>query len=219
LSCVKKCNRGDLAIISQGPVLIEHDLRPGLEIFKMKKIKTPLNKEQVEKLKVGEEVLLSGMIYTARDQAHKRLVEAIAKNKKTPIDLRGQIIYYCGPTKTPKGKVIGSCGPTTSSRMDDFTPLLLKAGLKGMIGKGSRSPEVIRAIKKYRAVYFSAYAGCGALLTKYVKKAKPVAYKDLGPEAIYKLEVVGFPLIVAIDSGGNNIYTTRTTKIEKARVK
>jgi len=185
----------------------------------MKKIRTPLDEGQITKLKAGEEVLLSGIIYTARDQAHKRLVEAIAKNKKTPIGLRGQIIYYCGPTKTPRGKAIGSCGPTTASRMDDFTPLLLKAGLKGMIGKGSRSPEVIRAIKKYRGVYFLAYAGCGALLTKYVKKAEPVAYKDLGPEAIYKLEVVGFPLIVAIDSGGNNIYARRTTKIEKARIK
>ena len=169
-------------------------------------MKTPLDKAQIEKLKAGEEVLLSGTIYTVRDQAHKRLVEAIAKNKKTPIDLRGQIIYYCGPTKTPKGKVIGSCGPTTSSRMDDFTPLLLKAGLKGMIGKGSRSPEVIRAIKKYRGVYFLAYAGCGALLTKYVKKAEPVAYKDLGPEAIYKLEVKSFPLMVGIDAKGNNVY-------------
>ena len=185
----------------------------------MKKINTPLDKRQTETLKAGGEVLLSGMIYSARDQAHKRLVEAIAKNKKTPIDLRGQIIYYCGPTKAPPGKMIGSCGPTTSSRMDDFTPLLLKAGLKGMIGKGSRSPEVIRAIKKYRAVYFSAYAGCGALLAKYIRKAVPVAYKDLGPEAIYKLEVVGFPLIVAIDSNGNNIYARRTTKIEKARIK
>ena len=172
----------------------------------MKKINTPLDKRQIETLKAGEEVLLSGMIYTARDQVHKRLVEAIAKNQKTPIDLRGQIIYYCGPTKTPRGKAIGSCGPTTASRMDDFTPLLLKAGLKGMIGKGSRSPKVIRAIKKYRAVYFLAYAGCGALLAKYIRKAKPVAYKDLGPEAIYKLEVKSFPLIVGIDVKGNNVY-------------
>jgi len=172
----------------------------------MKKINTPLDKRQIETLKAGEEVLLSGMIYTARDQAHKRLVEAIKLGRKLPIDLKGAIIYYCGPTKTPRGKAIGSCGPTTASRMDDFTPLLLKAGLKGMIGKGSRSPEVIRAIKKYRGVYFLAYAGCGALLTKYVKKAEPVAYKDLGPEAIYKLEVKSFPLIVGIDVKGNNVY-------------
>jgi fumarate hydratase subunit beta len=181
----------------------------------MKTIKTPLDKAQIEELKAGDEVLLSGIIYTARDQAHKRLVEAIKLRRKLSIDLKGAIIYYCGPTKTPKGKVIGSCGPTTSSRMDDFTPMLLKAGLKGMIGKGSRSSEVIRAIKKYRGVYFSAYAGCGALLTKYVKKAEPMAYKDLGPEAIYKLAVAGFPLIVAIDSNGNNIYARRRIKTGK----
>ena len=179
----------------------------------MKKINTPLDKRQIETFKAGDEVSLTGIIYTARDQAHKRLVEAIKLGRKLPIDLKGAIIYYCGPTKTPKGKVIGSCGPTTSSRMDDFTPLLLKAGLKGMIGKGSRSTEITRAIKKYRAVYFLAYAGCGALLAKYIRKAEPVAYKDLGPEAIYKLEVVGFPLIVAIDSNGNNIYARRKTKI------
>jgi fumarate hydratase subunit beta len=123
-----------------------------------------------------------------------------------PFDLKGQIIYYCGPTPPPKGKIIGSCGPTTSSRMDDFTPALLEAGLKGMIGKGSRSPRVIRAIKKHRAVYFLAYAGCGALLSKYIKGKKLVAYPELGPEAIYRLEVKDFPLIVAVDSKGRNIY-------------
>jgi len=175
----------------------------------MKKIRTPLDRRQITKLKAGERVLLSGIIYTARDQAHKRLVEAIAKNKKTPIDLRGQIIYYCVPTKTPRGKAIGSCGPTTSARMDEFTPVLLKAGLKGMIGKGTRAKEVIAAIKKYKLVYFLTYAGCGALLSQYIKKAKPIAYKDLGPEAIYKLEVKDFPLLVAIDSKGNNLYAVR----------
>jgi len=158
------------------------------------------------KLKVGDKIFFSGTIYTARDQAHKRLAEAIKKGQRLPIDLKGAIIYYCGPTKTPKGKVIGSCGPTTSSRMDEFTPILLKAGLAGMIGKGSRSQEVIRAIKKYKAVYFLTYAGCGALLSKYVKKAKLVAYRDLGPEAIYQLEVKDFPLIVGIDTRGGNIY-------------
>src|SRR3989338_7572290 len=160
-------------------------------------------------LKVGEKINFSGILYTARDQAHKRLAEAIKKNKKLPIDLRGQIIYYCGPTKTPQGKIIGSCGPTTSSRMDEFTPILLKAGLKGMIGKGSRSKEVIAAIKKYKGVYFLTYAGCGVLLSRYVKKAKPVAYKDLGPEAIYRLEVQDFPLIVGIDSQGRSIYAKK----------
>jgi len=149
---------------------------------------------------------LSATLYIARDQAHKRLVEAIKKGKRLPFDMRGAIIYYCGPTKTPKGKIIGSCGPTTSSRMDAFTPLLLRAGLKGMIGKGSRSKEVVAAIKKYKAVYFLTYAGCGALLSKCVRKVTPVAYPELGPEAILKLEVKDFPLIVGIDSRGRSIY-------------
>ncbi|MBI5144930.1 MAG: fumarate hydratase C-terminal domain-containing protein, partial [Candidatus Omnitrophica bacterium] len=130
----------------------------------------------------------------------------LKKDGKLPIDLKGSIIYYCGPTKTPKGKVIGSCGPTTSSRMDEFTPALLRAGLKGMIGKGRRAKEVIAAMKKYKAVYFLAYAGCGALLAKYVKNARVVAYRDLGPEAIYALAVKNFPLIVGIDSRGRSIY-------------
>ena len=167
------------------------------------------------KLKVGDKIFFSGTIYTARDQAHKRLAEAIKKGRRLPIDLKGAIIYYCGPTKTPKGKIIGSCGPTTSSRMDEFTPILLKAGLIGMIGKGARSQEVIRAIKKYKAVYFLTYAGCGALLEKYVKKATPVAYRDLGPEAILRLEVKDFPLIVGIDARGNDIYRGASSKIKQ----
>jgi len=161
---------------------------------------------QIKDLKVGDEFLLTGIIYTARDQAHKRLVEIITENQRLPIDLKDKIIYYCGPTQTPKGKIIGSCGPTTSLRMDEFTPILLKAGLKGMIGKGMRSKEVIKAIKKYKAIYFLAYSGCGVLLSKYVKRKKIVAFRDLGPEAIYELEVKDFPLIVAIDSKGKNIY-------------
>lgn len=172
----------------------------------MQKIILPLTDSQIRRLKVGQEILLSGIIYTARDQAHKRLVELIKKSKRLPIDLKNQIIYYCGPTRTPKGKIIGSCGPTTSARMDEFTPSLLRLGLKGMIGKGSRSKEVIAAIKKYKAVYFVTYAGCGALLASKVLRAKPIAFKDLGPEAIYKLEVKDFPLIVAIDSKGRSIY-------------
>jgi fumarate hydratase subunit beta len=170
----------------------------------MKKITAPLDKKQIQSLKSGEEVLLSGFIFTARDQAHKRLI----KSKKFPFDLRGAVIYYCGATKTPKGKVIGSCGPTTSSRMDIFTPALLKKGLMGMIGKGRRSKEVAAQIKKHGAVYFLAHAGCGALITKYVKKATPVAYRDLGPEAIMRLEVIDLPLIVGIDAKGRNIYGT-----------
>ncbi|MDD4900426.1 MAG: FumA C-terminus/TtdB family hydratase beta subunit [Candidatus Omnitrophica bacterium] len=163
-------------------------------------------KSLIRKLKVGETLCFSGVIFTARDQAHKRLVAVLKNKNKLPIDLRGAIIYYCGPTKTPKGKVIGSCGPTTSSRMDSFAPTLLKSGVLGMIGKGRRAPEVVQAIKKYKGVYFLTYAGCGALLAKYVQKAKPVAYPELGPEAIYKLEVKNFPLIVGIDSKGRNVY-------------
>ena len=172
----------------------------------MKKINTPLEKKEIKKLKAGEQVLLSGIIYTARDQAHKRLAEAINKNQKTPVDLKGRVIYYCGPAPTPRGKIIGSSGPTTSSRMDEFTPVLLKKGVLAMIGKGRRSQQVIQAIKKYQAVYFLTYAGCGALLSKYVKKNDPAVYQDLGPEAIYKLEVSDFPLIVGIDTRGRSIY-------------
>jgi fumarate hydratase subunit beta len=168
----------------------------------MKRISTPLTKDQISKLKVGDEVLLTGIVYTARDQAHQRLAGA----GKSPFNLRGQIIYYCGPTTTPQGKVIGACGPTTSSRMDKFTPKLLKAGLKGMIGKGSRGQDVIGSIRKYKAVYFLAPAGCGALLAKKVKSSRVVAYKDLGPEAVRKLEVKDFPLIVGVDSRGRSVY-------------
>jgi len=189
---------------------------------------------KINTLKSGQQIFLSGTIYTARDQAHKRLVEAIIKNKRLPFELKNAIIYYCGPTKTPKGKVIGtsttlsangeqvrqrrtrrtigSCGPTTSSRMDEFTPLLLAKGLRGMIGKGGRSKEVKYAIKKHKGTYFITYAGCGALLSKYVKKSKIIAYRDLGPEAICKLEVKDFPLIVAIDHSGNDIYRKQAPK-------
>lgn len=172
----------------------------------MRKINTPLDLNKIKSLKAGEELLLSGIIYTARDQAHKRMIEVVKKGARLPIDLKSAVIYYCGPTQRPKGKVIGSCGPTTSSRMDAFTPLLLVKGLKAMIGKGNRSTEVRSAIKKHKAIYFVTYAGCGALLAGYVKKAQTVAYGDLGPEAILKLEVKDFPLIVAVDSNGRSIY-------------
>lgn len=172
----------------------------------MKKIRIPIELKEIKKLKAGEEVSLSGIIYTARDQAHKRLISCLGKGKEMPLDIRGAVIYYCGPTKTPKGKIIGSCGPTTSSRMDVFTPALLKAGLSAMIGKGNRSQEVREAIIKFRGVYFLTFAGCGALLNKYVRKSRPFLYQDLGPEAIYKLEVKDFPLIVGIDSKGKSVY-------------
>ncbi len=172
----------------------------------MKKISTPLDLIQIRSLKAGQEVKLCGTIYTARDQAHKRLAEAIKLHKKLPLELKDAVIYYCGPTQTPKGKVIGACGPTTSGRMDTFVPALLAKGLKGMIGKGGRSKEAKDAIKKNKGVYFVTYAGCGAFLSKFVRSAKKVAYSDLSPEAILKLEVKDFPLIVAIDTYGGSIY-------------
>ncbi len=171
----------------------------------MKKIYTPLIERSIESLKAGDEVLLDGVIYTARDLAHQEMIRAIRQKKPLPVSLRNQVIYYCGPTAALAGRVIGSCGPTTSSRMDAFTLDLLKAGLKGMIGKGARSPEVKRAIKKYRAVYFLAIGGAGALLSTRVKKARVAAYKRFGPEAIYRLEVENFPLIVGIDCRGRDI--------------
>ncbi|MCM8770602.1 MAG: FumA C-terminus/TtdB family hydratase beta subunit [Candidatus Omnitrophica bacterium] len=170
----------------------------------MKRIFLPLSKEIIKNLKAAEELLLNGIIYTARDQAHKRLVEAIKKRKKLPIDLKNQVIYYCGPTPTPKGRVIGSCGPTTAARLDKFTPDLLKAGVRGMIGKGRRSDKVKAAIKKYKAVYFLAPAGLGALLSTKVKSKELVAYPELGPEAIYRLKVRDFPVIVGIDAKGKD---------------
>ena len=175
----------------------------------MKKITAPLTKKTVRSLRAGQQVLLSGTILTARDQAHKRIVELARKKKRLPLNLRNQIIYYCGPTKTPKGKVVGSCGPTTSSRMDIFTPVLLKAGLQGMIGKGQRSHETVAAIKKYSAIYFLAPAGCGALLAQKVTRSRIVAFKDLGPEAIREFTVVDFPLIVAVDTKGRNVYGSK----------
>jgi len=180
----------------------------------MKKIKFPVKGNPFSKLRAGEELLFSGVIYTARDQAHKRLAECLNKGRRLPVDLKGRIIYYCGPTNIAQARSvcpIGSCGPTTSSRMDTFTPILLRSGIKLMIGKGNRSQEVRRAIKKYKGVYFLTYAGCGALLAKKVTSVKPVAYRDLKAEAIYKLEVKDFPLIVAIDSLGNNIYKGAST--------
>ncbi len=178
-------------------------------VCKVKKIYTPLIEENIKSLKAGDEVALDGVIYTARDLAHQELARAIRQKKRLPISLKNQVIYYCGPTPAQEQRAIGSCGPTTSSRMDSWTFELLKMGLKGMIGKGARSPEVRRAIKKYRAVYFLAFGGAGALLSTRVKRARIVAYKRFGPEAIYKLEVEDFPLIVGIDSRGRDIYRRR----------
>lgn len=170
------------------------------------KIETPLKEEVIEQLKAGDIVLISGYVYTARDAAHKRLVELINNNTPLPFDLKGQIIYYVGPTPSPPGKAIGSAGPTTSSRMDSYTPLLLSLGLKGMIGKGQRSEEVIEAIKKYRAVYFLATGGAGALLSRHIVSAEEIAFPELGTESIKKLLLKDFPAIVAIDCHGGNIF-------------
>ena len=172
----------------------------------MKKIKLPLTKTIINNLRAGDEVLLSGKIYTARDAAHKRLCASIKKKGKLPIDLKNNIIYYCGPTPAMRPKPIGSCGPTTSKRMDSFTPLLLSKGLAATIGKGSRSKEVKLAIKKYNGIYFTAIGGAAAYFAKRVKKAKLIAYKELGPEAIYEFIVEDFPVMVAIDSKGTDIF-------------
>ena len=171
-------------------------------------IKTPLTREDARKLKAGDSCLISGVIYTARDAAHKRLCELIAQGKELPLDIKDSIIYYVGPTPAKPGKVIGSAGPTTSYRMDAYSPELIALGETGMIGKGKRGPEVIDAMKKHGAVYFGAIGGCGALLSKCIKKAEVIAYDDLGAEAIRRLEVEDFPVIVIIDSDGNNLYET-----------
>jgi len=170
------------------------------------RLKTPLSDADVEKLKAGDKVLLNGVIYTGRDAAHKRLYDLLMAGKPLPIDVKGQVIYYVGPAPAKPGQVIGSAGPTTSGRMDAFSPKLIEMGLKGMIGKGMRKKEVVEAMKKYKAVYFAATGGAGALLAKAVKKAQVVAYDDLGPEAISRLEVENFPVIVVNDTKGNDLY-------------
>jgi len=170
-----------------------------------KHIQTPLNNKDIAKLKAGDEVLLSGVIYTARDQAHLRLCGMMNNREELPVDLAGQVIYYCGPAPSRDG-IIGSCGPTTAGRMDPFAPAFLNAGVKGMIGKGRRSPEVRKAIKQQGGVYFIAPGGAGAYLREKVRSCAIAAFEDLGPEAIYKLTVEDFPLVVAIDSHGRDIY-------------
>ncbi|SHM37332.1 fumarate hydratase subunit beta [Caldanaerovirga acetigignens] len=172
----------------------------------IKHITTPLTPEIISSLQAGDKVSISGIIYSARDAAHKRLSEMIKKGEKLPIELEGQIIYYVGPCPAKPGTVIGSAGPTTSGRMDAYTPLLLEKGLKGMIGKGFRSKEVVDAIVKYGAVYFGAIGGAGALLADSIKDSKIVAFEDLGPEAIYEFKVENFPAIVIIDKEGDDLY-------------
>jgi fumarate hydratase subunit beta len=170
-------------------------------------ITTPLQPSIVESLRAGDEVLISGTIFTARDAAHKRLTELIENNKPLPIELKNQIIYYTGPTPAQPGKVIGSAGPTTGSRMDPYTPLLIKSsGLRGIIGKGNRNSDVKKALVDFGCIYFVAIGGAGALLSKCITSSEIVCYEDLGAEAIYKLTVKDFPVIVAIDTEGNNVY-------------
>ena len=179
------------------------------------KIKTPLSDEDVQNLKIGDSVLITGKIYTARDAAHKRLIDLIQKGESLPFDIKGQIIYYVGPAPAKPGYVIGPAGPTTSGRCDPYTPALLSLGLKGMIGKGTRSKEVREAMEKHKAVYFAATGGAAALISKNIKAIKIIAYEDLGPEAIRELEVEDFPVIVANDAHGGDLYEEGTKKYRK----
>ena len=169
-------------------------------------LKTPLSDEDAEKLKTGDRVLINGVLYTARDAAHKRMVELLDSGRELPFDVRGQVIYYAGPAPAKPGQVIGACGPTTSYRMDPYAPKLIERGLKGMIGKGRRSSEVTEAMMAHKSVYFAAIGGLGALLAKRIKESEVIAYPDLGPEAIRRLVVEDFPAIVAIDVYGKDIY-------------
>lgn len=170
------------------------------------KIITPLDTETVCKLKTGNKVLISGTIYTARDAAHKRMIDMLKKGEELPFDIKGQVIYYVGPTPPKPGKVIGSAGPTTSTRMDAYTPELLKLGLKGMIGKGIRSQTVKDALSKYKGVYFSSVGGAAAVISKSIISAKLIAFEDLGPEAIRELVVKDFPAVVVNDCHGGDLY-------------
>ena len=182
----------------------------------MKKvIQVPLSKQDIDNLKAGDYVYLTGTIYTARDAAHKRMYDSMKKGEELPIKLNGNVLYYLGPSPAREGQVIGSAGPTTSSRMDKYAPLLMDQGLKGMIGKGKRSAEVREAIVRNGAVYFAAVGGAGALLSKAVKKAEVIAYDDLGTEAIRKLEVENLPAIVVIDSEGSYLYEDVAKKYRK----
>ena len=178
------------------------------------KITTPLTDKVIERLRAGDKVEITGTIYVGRDAAHKRLMEALDSGRPLPIDPKGQIIYYMGPSPAPPGKPIGSAGPTTSYRMDPYTPRLLEQGLKGMIGKGNRGPEVRKALEKHKAVYFAAVGGAAALIANSIRKAEVIAYEDLGPEALRRLEVEDFPVIVV-----NDIYGADTYEEGKAKYK
>lgn len=179
------------------------------------RISAPLTDDVVEKLKAGDKVLITGVMYTARDAAHKRLIDLLNAGKELPLDLKGQIIYYVGPTPEKPGEVIGSAGPTTSGRMDAYTPRLIELGLKGMVGKGARSKEVRDSIVAHKAVYMAAVGGAAALIRRSIKKAEIIAYEDLGPEAIRRLEVVDFPAIVVNDVYGGDLFLQGVEKFRR----
>ena len=180
-----------------------------------KYINAPLSKEDAAGLRAGDYVYINGIIYTARDAAHKRMYEALERGEKLPMDMESNIIYYMGPSPAREGRPIGSAGPTTASRMDKYAPSLLDLGLRGMIGKGKRSQAVIDGITRNGAVYFAAVGGAGAILSKAIKSSEVIAYDDLGTEAIRKLEVENFPVVVVIDSLGNNLYETAVEQYRK----
>jgi fumarate hydratase subunit beta len=180
-----------------------------------KKITSPFNDKTIADLKAGDQVLISGIMYVGRDAAHKRLVETLNKGDKLPFDVKGQVIYYMGPSPTKPGKVIGSSGPTTSGRMDAYTPRMLEAGLKGMVGKGLRTKDVKDAIKKYKAVYLASVGGAAALIAKRIVKSEIIAYEELGPEALLRIEVKDFPAIVINDMYGGDLYEEGKTKYRK----
>jgi fumarate hydratase subunit beta len=177
---------------------------------------TPLTEDCIERLRAGDRVQISGVVYTARDAAHKRMIEQLEQGLPLPFDMRGQILYYTGPAPARPGRVIGSAGPTTSGRMDRYTPKLLECGLKGMIGKGYRSPEVKEAIVRHRAVYFAAVGGSGALLAQAVQSQEVIAYEDLGPEAVRRLVVKQLPVIVINDMYGGDLYVEGTSRYRQA---
>ena len=177
-------------------------------------ITTPLTEEVVKQLKAGDTVSITGVIYSARDAAHKRMIEALERGEKLPLPIEGAILYYLGPTPAPEGRAIGSAGPTTASRMDKYTPQLLELGLKGMVAKGRRIQAVKDAIKENKAVYMAAIGGAGALLSKCIKEAEVIAYDDLGPEAIRRMVVEDFPAVVIADCEGNDLYETAAAEYE-----
>ncbi|HAI21158.1 MAG TPA: Fe-S-containing hydro-lyase [Clostridiales bacterium UBA8153] len=181
----------------------------------MKTITTPVSEQMARSLAAGERVLITGTIYTGRDAAHKRMVEALDRGEGLPVDLEGQLIFYVGPCPAKPGQAIGSAGPTTSGRMDAYAPRLMAAGLRGMIGKGLRQPAVVEAMKRYGCVYLVAVGGAGALLAQKITKAEVVAFPDLGPEAIHRLQVENFPVFVGIDAAGTDMYAEGVAKYRR----